>query len=178
MMAAEGAIVPVLPTDGRHRRGLRSRRLPARRRRLLRDPEGNMLSMPFNSSTADHVLQQGRVRGCRAFDPEQPPETWAQVEEFSAPDHGCGRGRNAASPPAGSAGRSWKTSRPGTTSHRHAAERLRRLETELTVNGDVQVRHWDNLASWQEDGVFRIWRSGRWRRWRRRPSTQANARCT
>ena len=79
------------------------------------DTEGNMLSMPFNSSTP--ILYYNKdVFKKAGLDPKTPPKTWADVVKHS-PRRSWPRARpNAASPPAGSPGSSSKTSPPGTTS--------------------------------------------------------------
>ena len=56
-----------------------------------------MLSMLLNSSTP--ILYYNKDVFEAGLDLEQPPETWAQMEEFSATmESGA---RNVASPPAG-----------------------------------------------------------------------------
>merc|ERR1711969_354068 len=46
------------------------------------DTDGNMLSMPFNSSTP--ILYYNKdVFEKAGLDPEQPPKTWGEMEEFS-----------------------------------------------------------------------------------------------
>ena len=82
MMAAEGAIYPIyqLMADN----GMEwdpSSYLPAVVG-YYSDPEGNMLSFPFNSSTP--ILYYNKAIFAEAgLDPETPPTTWAEVEQFS-----------------------------------------------------------------------------------------------
>jgi sn-glycerol 3-phosphate transport system substrate-binding protein len=107
-----------LPADGRrqaHR--IRSVRLSCRRSSgYYTDPDGNMLSLPFNSSTP--ILYYNKdVFAAAGLDPEvAPPTTWEELESPSRARSWPRVPRNAASPLAGSAGSSSKTSRPGTTS--------------------------------------------------------------
>ena len=46
------------------------------------DPEGNMLSLPFNSSTPIFYYNKDVFQKA-GLDPETPPKTWAELEEFS-----------------------------------------------------------------------------------------------
>lgn len=154
MMAAEGAIIPVYqlmeqtgaPFDP-------SAFLPAVVG-YYTDPEGNMLSMPFNSSTP--ILYYNRnVFEAAGLDPDVAPRTWTEVEEFS---------RQIMSSGAAECGfttgwiswaqlenfSAWHNQPIGTLSNGFGG-----TETELTVNGPVQVRHWENLARWQDEGLFR-----------------------
>lgn len=154
MMAAQGAIVPVyqLMADA----GVDfdpTAFLPAVVG-YYTDPEGNMLSMPFNSSTP--ILYYNKdVFEAAGLDPEQPPTTWAQVEEFSRQIMAAG-----AAPCGFTTGWvSWAQLENFSAWHNQQIGTLQNgfggLETELTFNGPVQVRHWENLARWQAEGVFR-----------------------
>jgi sn-glycerol 3-phosphate transport system substrate-binding protein len=82
MMAAQGAIVPVYELMANTGAEFDpSAFLPAVVG-YYTDPEGNMLSMPFNSSTP--ILYYNKdVFEAAGLDPEQPPRTWAEVEAFS-----------------------------------------------------------------------------------------------
>ncbi|NKX44822.1 sn-glycerol-3-phosphate ABC transporter substrate-binding protein UgpB [Roseicyclus persicicus] len=153
MMAAEGAIVPVyqLMADA----GVAfdpSAFLPAVVG-YYTDPQGNMLSMPFNSSTP--ILYYNRnVFEAAGLDPDTPPATWAEVEAFSRQimESGaaeCGFTTGWVSWVQLENFSAWHNQQIGTMENGFAG-----METELTVNGPVQVRHWENLARWQEEGVF------------------------
>jgi sn-glycerol 3-phosphate transport system substrate-binding protein len=55
------------------------------------DPEGNMLSMPFNSSTP--ILYYNRnVFEAAGLDPNTPPRDLGRGRGVQPPDHGIGRG--------------------------------------------------------------------------------------
>ena len=154
MMAAEGAIVPVyqLMADA----GVDfdpSAFLPAVVG-YYTDPEGNMLSMPFNSSTP--ILYYNRnVFEAAGLDPDTPPTTWAEVEAFSRQIVSSGAA------PCGFTSRwvSWAQLENFSAWHNQQIGTLQNgfggLETELTFNGPVQVRHWENLARWEDEGLYR-----------------------
>ena len=164
MMAAEGAIYPVDELMEDSRRAVRSEvDLSVRRDRLLHRPvDGDMLSMPFNSSTPGLVLQQGGVRrrpgsmprsrrrpGRRSPRREEVAQaagypcgfttgwqSWVQMENYSAPGTTC---RSAPRPTASPA-----------------------LDTELTFNSRGHVAHIAAMASdWQKDEDLRLRRPPR-----------------
>ena len=154
MMAAQGAIIPVYQLMEQTGAAFDpSAFLPAVVG-YYADPEGNMLSMPFNSSTP--ILYYNKnVFEAAGLDPEQAPRTWAEVEAFS---------RQIISSGAAECGFttgwvSWAQLENFSAWHNQQIGTLQNgfggLETELTVNGPVQVRHWANLAAWQEEGVFK-----------------------
>jgi sn-glycerol 3-phosphate transport system substrate-binding protein len=117
------------------------------------DPEGNMLSFPFNSSTP--ILYYNKdIFEAAGLDPEQPPETWGQMEEFSRQIVESGAA------PCGFT-TTWIT-----WIHLENFSALHNLPlgtlengfggwgAELTFNNETVARHWDNLARWQEEGLY------------------------
>ncbi len=153
MMAAKGAIYPVYqlmadmgePFDP-------SAFLPAVVG-YYTDTEGNMLSMPFNSSTP--ILYYNKdVFEKAGLDRDTPPQTWADVEAFGQKIMESG-----AAPCGFTTGWiSWVQLENLSAWHNQPIGTLENgfggLETELTVNGPVQVRHWENLKKWQDSGLF------------------------
>jgi sn-glycerol 3-phosphate transport system substrate-binding protein len=153
MMAAKGAIYPVyqlMPDMGEPFDPAAF--LPAVVG-YYTDTEGNMLSMPFNSSTP--ILYYNKDVFAKAgLDRETPPETWEEVEAFSKKIMESG-----AAPCGFTTGwiswvqlenfSAWHNQQIGTLENGFGG-----LETELTVNGPLQARHWDNLARWQKEGIF------------------------
>ncbi|MGP1357213.1 sn-glycerol-3-phosphate ABC transporter substrate-binding protein UgpB [Roseicyclus sp.] len=154
MMAAEGAIVPVYELMERTGAPFDpSAFLPAVVG-YYTDPEGNMLSMPFNSSTP--ILYYNKnVFEAAGLDPEQPPRTWSEVESFSRQIMESG----AAECGFTTGWVSWVQLENFSAWHNQPIGTLQNgfggLETEMTVNGPVQVRHWENLARWEDEGLFR-----------------------
>jgi len=153
MMAAEGAIYPVyqLMTDMGAEfdpEGF----LPAVVG-YYTDTDGNMLSMPFNSSTP--ILYYNKnVFEAAGLDPETAPETWGDVAEFSK------KIMEAGAAPCGftTGWISWVQLENFSAWHNQPIGSMENgfggLDAELTVNGPVQVKHWENLAAWQQDGTF------------------------
>jgi sn-glycerol 3-phosphate transport system substrate-binding protein len=154
MMAAEGAIVPVYELMARTGAAFDPAAFLPAVVGYYTDPEGNMLSMPFNSSTP--ILYYNKnVFEAAGLDPETPPMTWAEVESFSRQIMESG-----AAPCGFTTGwvswvqlenfSAWHNQQIGTLQNGFGG-----LETEMTVNGPVQVRHWENLARWEDEGLFR-----------------------
>lgn len=159
MMAAEGAIVPIyqlmadnnVPFDP-------SAYLPAVVG-YYTDPDGNMLSFPFNSSTP--ILYYNRdVFTAAGLDPDHAPATWAEMEEMS---------RQIVTSGAATCGfttrwPSWVMLENflayhnlplGTQQNGFAG-----FDTELVLNqNEPLVRHWGNMARWQSEGLF-SWAGG------------------
>lgn len=117
------------------------------------DPEGNMLSMPFNSSTP--ILYYNKDVFAKAgLDPNAPPRTWEEVEAFSKQIMSsgaakCGFTTGWVSWVQLENFSAWHNQPIGTDENGFGA-----IDSKLTVNGPVQVKHWENLARWQAEGVF------------------------
>jgi sn-glycerol 3-phosphate transport system substrate-binding protein len=117
------------------------------------DTEGNMLSMPFNSSTP--ILYYNKnVFEEAGLDPETPPETWEEVEEFS------NKIMESGAAPCGFTTRwvSWVQTENLSAWHNQPIGTMENgfggLGAELSLNGPLQVRHWGNLKRWQDEGLF------------------------
>jgi len=117
------------------------------------DTEGNMLSMPFNSSTP--ILYYNKdVFEKAGLDRETPPKTWEEMEQFSRQIVDSGAA------PCGftTAWISWIQTENLSAWHNQPIGTLENgfggPAAELSFNGPVQVRHWENLARWQEDRLF------------------------
>jgi sn-glycerol 3-phosphate transport system substrate-binding protein len=82
MMAAQGAIYPIYQLMEDNGRPFdKEAYLPAVVG-YYTDPDGNMLSFPFNSSTPIMYYNK-EVFAEAGLDPESPPTTWAEVESVS-----------------------------------------------------------------------------------------------
>lgn len=153
MMAAQGAVYPVyqLMNDS----GLAwdpSAYLPAVVG-YYADAEGNMLSMPFNSSTP--VMYYNKtVFSAAGLDPESPPRTWAEVESAAQQVLDAGAARCGFT----TGWQSWVQLENFSALHNvpfaSLANGFGGLATELQFNSDLHVRHIDQLAQWQQNGVF------------------------
>jgi sn-glycerol 3-phosphate transport system substrate-binding protein len=117
------------------------------------DTEGNILSMPFNSSTPIMYYNKDVFEEA-GLDPEVAPRTWAEVEEFSRQIMESG----AASCGLTSAWITWIQTENLSAIHDQPFGTLENgfggLDTEFTFNGPVQVKHWDNLKRWADEGLF------------------------
>jgi sn-glycerol 3-phosphate transport system substrate-binding protein len=129
------------------------------------DLEGNMLSMPFNSSTPIFYYNKNAFEAA-GLDPEMPPKTWEELEAFSkqiieAGAATCGFTTGWISWAQLENFSAWHNLPIGTKENGFGG-----LDAELTVNGPLQVKHWENLKKWQDEGVFQY------------GSIRANAPCT
>ena len=154
MMAAEGAIYPIhqlmadfeVPFDP-------EAYLPAVVG-YYTDPNGNMLSFPFNSSTPIMYYNKA-IFEAAGLDPEIPPATWADMEAASlaiiesgaAP---CGFTTSWPSWVMLENFSAWHDIPLGTQENGFAG-----FDTEFVFNNEHVARHWDNLKGWQDAGAFR-----------------------
>jgi sn-glycerol 3-phosphate transport system substrate-binding protein len=115
-------------------------------------PDGKLLSMPFNSSTPVFYWNKDAFQKA-GLDPSVPPKTWPEVETFAkklmAAGFTCGFSTQ------------WQTwiqlenlsawhNQPIATKENGFGG----LDTELTLNGPLQVRHIQQLADWAKDKIF------------------------
>jgi sn-glycerol 3-phosphate transport system substrate-binding protein len=153
MMAAKGAIYPVYQLMADTGEPFDPKGFLPAVVGYYTDTEGNMLSMPFNSSTP--ILYYNKdVFEKAGLDRNTPPETWEQVEEFSKKimDSGaakCGFTTGWISWIQTENLSAWHNQPIGTLENGFGG-----LEAELTVNGPLQVRHWENLKRWGDAGIF------------------------
>lgn len=154
MMAAEGAIVPVHQLMEEYGDGFDPSIFLPQVVGYYTDTNGNMLSMPFNSSTP--ILYYNKtVFEAAGLDPEQPPRTWQELEQMSrqimesgaAP---CGFTSQWVSWIQTENFSAWHNQPIGTGENGFAG-----LDSRLTLNGPAQVRHWGNLKQWADEGLFR-----------------------
>jgi sn-glycerol 3-phosphate transport system substrate-binding protein len=154
MMAAEGAIYPIyqlmadfdVPFDaGGYLPSVVS---------YYTDPNGNMLSFPFNSSTPIMYYNKD-VFAAAGLDPETPPATWSEMEAASIAI------LNSGAAPCGftTSWPSWVMLENFSAWHNIPLGTLANgfggFETELVFNNEHVSRHWDNLKAWQDAGAFR-----------------------
>ncbi|QYO77737.1 sn-glycerol-3-phosphate ABC transporter substrate-binding protein UgpB [Devosia salina] len=117
------------------------------------DTEGNMLSMPFNSSTPILYYNKDAFEAA-GLDPNTPPKTWGELEEFSRKIMDSGAAKCGFT----SGWISWVQLENLSAWHNQPIGTLENgfggLGSELTVNGPVQTKHWENLKKWQDEGLF------------------------
>ena len=157
MMAAKGAIKPVHELMREAGEDFDPAAYLSTVTGYYTDPEGNLLSMPFNSSTP--VLYYNKEAFEKAgLDPNSPPKTWLEVAEAA-------KKTQAAGYPCGftTAWQSWVHLENFSAWHNlpvgTKANGFSGLDTEFQINSDAHVKHIQQMADWQKDNVFKY--SGR-----------------
>ncbi len=159
MMAAEGAIYPVYQLMADNDVEFDPEAYIPTVVGYYTDPDGNMLSFPFNSSTP--ILYYNRdIFEAAGLDPDSPPATWAEMETMS---------RQIVESGAATCGfttrwPSWVQLENflayhnlplGTQQNGFAG-----FDTELVLNQHAAlINHWENLTRWQGEGLF-SWAGG------------------
>jgi sn-glycerol 3-phosphate transport system substrate-binding protein len=116
-------------------------------------PDGRMMSMPFNSSTAVMWYNKDAFRAA-GLDPESPPETWAELREAakSIVDAGAAPCGFSFSWPT------WTQFEQFSAIHdvplATRANGMEGLDAELMINSELHVRHVQNLIDMQAEGSF------------------------
>jgi len=154
MMAAQGAIYPIYELMADHGATFDPAAYLSSVVGYYADPNGNMLSFPFNSSTP--ILYYNRdIFEAAGLDPDVAPVTWADVERMSVQILETGAA------PCGftTAWPSWVMLENFSALHNIPLGTLGNgfggMETELVFNNELVARHWDNLRAWQQAGAFR-----------------------
>ncbi|NAO97724.1 MULTISPECIES: sn-glycerol-3-phosphate ABC transporter substrate-binding protein UgpB [unclassified Halomonas] len=154
MMNAKGAIYPVYELMEEHGRAFDKEAFLPAVVGYYTDTNGNMLSFPFNSSTPIMYYNRDMFEEA-GLDPEQPPQTWDEVADFSRQIVESG----AASCGFTTSWPSWVMLENFSAWHNVPLGTLENgfggMETEFTFNNELVARHWDNLHDWQEEGVFK-----------------------
>ena len=116
------------------------------------DANGNMLSFPFNASTPILYYNKDQFR-LAGLDPETAPRTWPEVEAAAMK-------LLAAGIPCGitTAWPSWVHIENLSAVHDLPIATRQNgfggLDTELSINHDLAVRHLTALAAWHKTGIF------------------------
>ncbi|WP_133010872.1 sn-glycerol-3-phosphate ABC transporter substrate-binding protein UgpB [Marinomonas flavescens] len=150
MMAAKGAIYPVYKLMKDTKTGFDPKAYLSSVTGYYSDVKGNMLSMPFNSSTP--VLYYNKEMFKKAGI-SAPPKTWEEVETVSkkllASGAKCG---------FTTGWQSWVQLE--NLSARHNVpfasndDGFTGLDTKLLFNGPLQVMHITKMREWQKSGIF------------------------
>ena len=153
MMAAEGAIYPVYQLMADTGEPFDPEAFLPAVVGYYTTPAGEMLSLPFNSSTP--VLWYNKTAFEKAgLDPDSPPQTWSElvaaVEKTQAAGYPCG---------FTTAWQSWVQVENASAWHNQPIGTLGNgfegLGTELVFNqNDVVPRHIANMAEWQQSKIF------------------------
>jgi sn-glycerol 3-phosphate transport system substrate-binding protein len=152
MMSAKGAIKPVHELMAESGEPFDPKDYLSAVTGYYTDADGNMLSMPFNSSTP--VLYYNKDAFAKAgLDPESPPATWPEVEAAA-------RKLQAAGYPCGftTGWQSWVQLENFSAWHNvpfaTKANGFGGVDTELAFNSPLHVKHIGTLASWQKEKIF------------------------
>ena len=154
MMAAEGAIVPVHQLMADNDVAFDPAAYLPSVVGYYTDTNGNMLSLPFNSSTPI-VYYNKTVFEKAGLDPDTPPKTWAELEDFSkkimeSDAATCGFTTQWISWIQTENLSAWHNQPIGTEGNGFGGTAAR-----LTLNGPVQVKHWENLKRLSDEGIFK-----------------------
>lgn len=152
MMASKGAIIPV--TEVMKTGGVKfdpSVYVPAVAG-YYTAPNGQMLSLPFNSSTTVFHYNKDAFKAA-GLDPEKPPTTWPEVARAAASlkiaGHKC---------PFTTSWQSWTQLESFSAWHNVEFATKNNgftgLDTRLAVDTPLHVRHIQNLANMAQQGLF------------------------
>ena len=151
-MEAHGAVMPVykLMADA-HEKFDAKDYLPAVTG-YYSDTHGNLLSMPFNSSTQVLYINDDAFKKA-GLDPANPPKTWPEVEQAAAKLKASGAACGFTT-----GWQSWVQLESFSAWHNVPFATLQNgfggLKTRLEFNGPLQVKHIQNLADWAKKGEF------------------------
>ncbi len=117
------------------------------------DTDGNMLSLPFNSSTP--ILYYNKdVFKKAGLDPEKAPETWEELIEDSNKIMSSGAAKCGFT----SGWISWVQTENMSAWHNQPIGTLQNgfggMTAELSLNNPFMVKHWGNLKKWSDAGIF------------------------
>ena len=116
------------------------------------DTQGRMLSMPFNSSTPVFFYNKDAFKKA-GLDPNKPPKTWDEVEEAAGKvkDSGMACGFTTG-------WQSWVQLENMSAWHNQEFATKQNgfggMDTTLTFNTQIMVRHISKLSSWVKAGLF------------------------
>jgi len=152
MMAAEGAIVPVYQLMQDAGAEFDPDAFIGSVKGYYTTTDGQMLSMPFNSSTPVLWVNRDALEGA-GIDPDTDLSTWQQVgavlDQLKEAGHDC---------PITTAWQSWIHLENLSAYHdvpfATQENGFAGLDTELAFNGPVQVQHIQAMGDWARDGKF------------------------
>ena len=152
MMAAKGAVYPVYELMRDQGEGFDPGAFLPAVTGYYADIGGNMLSFPFNSSTPILYYNKDQFRTA-GLDPDQPPKTWPDLEAAAGRLRlsGVRCGFTTHWP-------SWVNVENFSAFHNlpiaSRSNGFAGLDTELSINNDVMVRHLGKLVEWQKTRIF------------------------
>jgi sn-glycerol 3-phosphate transport system substrate-binding protein len=117
-------------------------------------PDGRMMAMPFNSSTAIMFYNKDAFKKA-GLDPNKPPRTWPELREAAKKI----RAANAAPCGFTTAWPTWTQFEQFSAIHNvplaTKANGMGGLDTELKINSPLHVRHVQTLIDMQKEGTFK-----------------------
>ncbi len=154
MMAAKGAVYPVYKLMADEGETFDTKSFLAPVVGYYSDTSGNILSLPFNSSTPIMYYNKDVFKKA-GLDPEIAPKTWKEVEEFSKKIVTSGAAKCGFT----SAWITWVQTENLSALHDQPFGTQENgfggFNAEFKFNGPVQVKHWSNLKKWQDEGLFK-----------------------
>ncbi len=152
MMAAQGAVYPVYKLMADTKQPFDPKVYLPAVTGYYTDAKGNMLSLPFNSSTPVMYVNKDAFKKA-GLNPDQPPKTWPEMETAA-------KALQKAGTPCGfTTGwpswvqienfSAWNNLPIGTKENGIAG-----TDTSLTINSPAHVKHVADLAAWQKSKVF------------------------
>ena len=116
-------------------------------------PDGRMMSMPFNSSTAVMFYNKDAFKKA-GLDPEKPPRTWAELRAAALKI----RSANAANIGFTAAWPTWTQFEQFSAIHdiplASKANGMEGMEAVMAINSPLHVRHVQTLIDMQKEGSF------------------------
>lgn len=154
MMAAEGAVYPVYQLMQDMQEPFDQSRYIAAVAGYYATPEGNMLSLPFNSSTPVLYYNKDAFRKA-GLDPEKPPRTWPELAKVSRTLIQAGAVKYGFTV----GWQSWVLVENFSAWHNLPIGTLSNgfdgLNTEFSINTPQHAAHLQAIADWQKENIFK-----------------------
>ncbi|HEV8503190.1 MAG TPA: sn-glycerol-3-phosphate ABC transporter substrate-binding protein UgpB [Casimicrobiaceae bacterium] len=152
MMAAKGAVKPVYQLMHEAGEKFDPKGFLGAVYGYYADTHGNLISMPFNSSTQVLYINDDAFKKA-GLDPANPPKTWPEMAQAMEKLKASG-----ASCPFTTGWQAWvqleSFSAWHNVSYGTKENGFGGLDTRLDFNGPVQVKHIQNMSDWQKKGLF------------------------
>ncbi|HEY7904973.1 MAG TPA: sn-glycerol-3-phosphate ABC transporter substrate-binding protein UgpB [Casimicrobiaceae bacterium] len=152
MMAAKGAVKPVYQLMHEAGEKFDPKGFLGAVYGYYADTKGNLISMPFNSSTQVLYINDDAFKKA-GLDPSKPPVTWPEVEADAEKLKAAG-----VSCPFTTGWQSWVQLESFSAWHNvpfgTKENGFGGLDTRLEFNGPVQTMHIQNLGNWAKKGLF------------------------
>jgi sn-glycerol 3-phosphate transport system substrate-binding protein len=152
MMSAKGAIKPVYQMMAEQHEPFDTKDYLGAVAGYYSDTKGNMISMPFNSSSQVLYINKNAFKTA-GLDPNAAPKTWAEMEKVMT------KLKQSGAKCAYTTGwQSWVQLESFSAWHNVPFATKENgfggLDTRLVFNGPLQVKHIQNLGDWAKKGLF------------------------